>query len=1043
MAANYTDTEIVNAVAQIFRARITNTKTGGTLDTAKEYEQLLELASITFLLYPDSIFYIAQLVCNTLQTLVISEAALVEDMLVALEYMANPGTPVRDTTALSNAKTAILEFDPSSVFADRPEIQRFSRYVDLYATELAGNVVENGELVRCREEARNILRGDLDQLKSVHANMLSTLFALRDLLTTFVSLNIPSKVAVTSFSSIVSILDSMISSAKTASDADNVAASRQNMLLLQSSKSAVNTVSSFTNPGELKYRSPNNPIPPTMKHTGRVVGEGDPATILSGLGPWLLPVSAPLAIAVNGGPTQTVPVNTFNTSAIPGGVLEPFDISSDFHNIHVLVDPAQYKSVVKPGALEGTENTVFLEDAIPLKFKHLGAVVTISPPLSTTNKPPAPANDKDGDWYPRAIKGFPRLQSWSGSSWNSSTSELTLTGGTNVGPDNEDSVIGFFDAHIGCYVEHVASGTKFEILSISNPAAPQPNVIVIEARDLTPGSGAYRLYGQPIGTTETKFYVYPDYTQERGLDMEQIATIGPTTKTAKLVDALDQSVSNIIDGVTDEAIDIPTSVEIPVDSYTGYQLNWHVKIFPDRGNPKKLAIAPRSRVKPYAAIAYVHVAPVIRVVDPDLLPTDAVLLQKSAHNVLGLQAGRVMDKVYNTSDLLTAKDLVKMVGRYAQGVDAAVVENEILQGQDLSVLYGTRKVMSSTDWLAAGVTAGYVLEVVGGRAAGSYRIEGVTSTELTIRRTEVFDSGESELSYKIKSSQVRLSTAYTGVDSSIRVSGAPEFGFSTDLQYGRIYGFEAVDNKGNLVAFDRAAVGDLLRIAGDRAEYPITSVSKTLIEVSSGLASNLVGVGFEISGAAARSYSQAWQLLTTYTTSPNLLKIHHYDESLAELDAVLTSALIPGQNFASSRGRAQQYLADLLSILTDLRLRSSEYRTSVPTSSLPLRPVLVSYEAARVEAVDSILEAFLERKYDRAVDLLRSGNVSDFYSTNDETGSYAGNMMFQARAVNNDLPSSTSTKSDVEDSLHLATRSRTVKDSNVDFEETQQFDVED
>ena len=1039
MAANYTDTEIVNAVAQIFRARITNIKTGGTLDTAKEYAQLLELTSITFLLYPDSVFYVAQLVCNTLQNLVKNEAALVEDMLVALEYMANPGTPVRDTTALSNAKTAILEFDPSSVFADRPEIQRFSRYVDQYATDLADNVVDSGEMVRCREEARNILRGDLDQLKVVHANLLDATYALRDLLTTFVSLNIPSKVATTAFTSIVEILDTMMSSAKASSDTDNISASRQNMLLLMSSKSAVNTVSAFTNPGELKYRSPNNPIPSTMKYTGRVVGEGDPATALSGLGPWLLPVASPLSISVNGGSAQTVPVNSFNTSSIPGGVLEPFDITDECHNIHVVVDPKQYTSVVKPATVDGSElYTVVLVDAIPLKFKHLGTVVAISPPLSLSHKPPGPANDKDGDWFPRAIKGFPHLQTRTTPTWSSTTNELSFVGGSLIEEPNLVSP-GFYADHLGCYVEDFG-GTKFEILAVSTI-----NKIVIDPRGLTPNTGgAFKLYGQPVGTTETQFYVYPDYTQARGVDMEQIATIGPTTKTAQLSDVLDRSVADIVNEVPSAGIDIPTSVEIPAGSYDGYQLNWHVQVFSDRGNPKKLAIAPRSRVNPYAAISYVHVAPVIRVVDGNDLPTEAVIIQKSAHNVLGLQAGRVMDKVYNTSDLLTAKDLVKMIGRYTQGVDAAVVETEIMQGQDMSVLYGTRKVTSaSTNWLTAGITAGYVLEIVGGRAAGSYRIDGVTATELTVRRTDAFDSGESGLSYKIKTLQVRVSTSYTGTDSSILISGATEFGFTTDRQYGLLYAFEAVDNKGNLVTFDRALVGDLLRIAGDRTEYPITGVDGSKIEVESGLASNLSGVGFEIAGASARSYTSAWSLLSTYTTSPNLLKIHHYDTSLDELDAVLTSALIPGQNFASSRGRAQQYLADLLSILTDLRLRESEYGIAVPVSSLPLRPILSAYVAAKVEAVDSVLESFLERKYDRAVSLMQSGKVKEFYETTDETGSFAGNMMFQARAVNNDLPSSTTTKSDVEDGLHLATRSREVTDSNVDFEETAQYDVED
>ena len=159
MAADYTNAEILNELSRIFRAGIEPGREGGTANTQVEYQQLLDSASLTFLLQNDAIFYLARLARNNLNALVVQEIRIVEDILLALDHLGQIGQPVRDTTILSNANTALLSLDAAGSVKDRPEAARFSIQMDRFAALNRGNIVSSGvnELVRPKEEARGII----------------------------------------------------------------------------------------------------------------------------------------------------------------------------------------------------------------------------------------------------------------------------------------------------------------------------------------------------------------------------------------------------------------------------------------------------------------------------------------------------------------------------------------------------------------------------------------------------------------------------------------------------------------------------------------------------------------------------------------------------------------------------------------------------------------------------------------------------------------------------------------------------------------------
>ena len=279
--ANFSSAELQSEIAKIFRAAVTPVYEKGSLNTKDEYAQLLELASITFLLHPDSIFYVAKMAANLLNSSLIQEIALVEDILVGLEYLEQIGEAVTNTTTLSNAKTSILALDASTSVTGRPETARFDKQMAQFADYLRKNVISKStnDLSYPREAARNVIRADFDKLKVVHADLIAGVFSVRDLMDTFQKLDIPSRATKGALQSIRQRLDATILQIETMDEVSNVAASRQFFLRTMANKTAVQMISSFGDPSELKYRSPVHPIPPGISYYGYTDGGGTPVSI--------------------------------------------------------------------------------------------------------------------------------------------------------------------------------------------------------------------------------------------------------------------------------------------------------------------------------------------------------------------------------------------------------------------------------------------------------------------------------------------------------------------------------------------------------------------------------------------------------------------------------------------------------------------------------------------------------------------------------------------------------------------------------------------
>jgi len=165
--------------------------------------------------------------------------------------------------------------------------------------------------------------------------------------------------------------------------------------------------------------------------------------------------------------------------------------------------------------------------------------------------------------------------------------------------------------------------------------------------------------------------------------------------------------------------------------------------------------------------------------------------------------------------------------------------------------------------------------------------------------------------------------------------------------------------------------------------------------------------------------------------------MNKFDEGVEAIDNAVTTAVLPGQNFIASRNQAKRVVASLLSILSNQYLRGDEYTTNVTSVTTNLRAILLGYSAVAVSEVDDLLEALLDRKYDRAADLLRAGKFTQFFDTVDETASYSGMVLNTSRKVVRDLPSVSRTRYDFVNQRDLAVGARSLPDANEDFSDVE------
>lgn len=1012
--ADFTRQEQLNALSQILRGQLNPTKSGGTLDTDQEYAQLQEMTSISFLLFPKAIFHLGRRAANRLQQTVAAEVALIEDILVALDNLGQIGKPFTNTSLLSDANTALLGLDAAASVQGRPEAQRFNRIMDQIAGDVRKNVVSSSnQLVRPREESRNVIKADFERLKATHDKLLAITFALRDLVDVYNALDLPAKVASTAFANIRTVLATLEEDFETATEAENIAMSRTLLLSSLTNKVVVTLVDAFSDPSNVKYKSPNDPEPPNLKHTGQAA-LCTPAAMTTSEAPWTHPRLEDLQLAVDGGAPQTV--NLFLAN-ITGAQLTaenegPYEIAAGNEQIHVIVDPVATTYVA--GASVSVATVPVTLGAAPLRFKHLGAPVSLN-----TVTPGFPVLHVGTDFELRSITFLQVLQTFT-----------SIDGGNGVivlitPLAGAEGAVGLKAAHVGDYLTDLA-GVEYEITFVFSTIGCR---VDLRGGTFSPGVGTTLRGSSDLSSNLISFAPF----QTVAVRPAGTVTVGPTIKTATLSTGT-VSVDTLVSDIEAEVGVFSTLQTV------GTPLNLHVKAI---NLNNRLVLMPRNG----AFNPYLQMSDKFLVV-PDVVGP-AVSVLDTAHIPLGLPDGKSLQTRFDNNAVFTAEDFIALVSHYTTGIDAALLSEVITTGSALETDAATKTVRDTTqDFVTLGVTAGYLVAIGSGSSAGVYQVVTVTITELVVDRVTDFLASEAGLSYSILRERVTLSsqnvTNATSIEAQDGVDPVPvDLGLPPTIQYGTSVEFEAVTKQGTRLSFDLAEDDDVLKLPG-LSPVEILNVDGTTLELETPIPSNTVGVPFTVRSKMGEEYDALKADLVTFTTSRTLLKQNKFDESLDAIDAALTSAVLPGQNFASSRNNASRLLGDLMGLFTTEPLRFNEHGVTPTPASLNLTDILVEFTPPAVKQLDDLIRTFRERKYERSVDLLLAADLNNFYGTNSETASYGGAMMDAARNVVSDLPNPLSSQEDVEDDLNFATTMAEITDADSDFSDTDgEFEIDD
>jgi len=989
----FTNEDILNEVSKLLRSSLVPTKDGGVTDSQDVHAQLIDIAYITFLTNPNAIFYLVQLVTNHLLSLTKQEIGIIEDMLINLDYLERVGEDVGGTTYLSNASTALLDLDAASSVQDRPELERFFKNIDSFAEGLRRNVTAlTGDQANPREEARNLIVRNLESLKTVHDKIISYIPNLRDLISNYNSLDIPTGVSRTAMTNIRRELSQMEVDINGDSPENNRARSNTFLLKSLASKAIVSLISRFTDPSTLKYRGPLNPIPSGTLYRGEVTGEGTPPSVITSPGPWELPISDNLELKTSEtGSTQTVDLKAIIGATLNGRNKENFVVTTDRRELHVVVDRQSYTFPIQ--VAHTVSNRVSAN--YKLGFKHLGA-------LAMFTDPNLPAADR----YPRVVLLMYNQASAAlntSMSWDSSTNTMTIG----------DAI--FAQSHVGLtYTSTVVTTQYFEIVRVIDA-----NNVVLDPRNETPETGATNQIAvnglSGLGGNEI-LSVTPALSTPPTVGSDII--VGPTVKTGRL----DAGTVSAADAVADLMDPTKTSAD---PNHTYSSLYYHVESAELAADPGRVSISLRNKLTPFMQIS--RNFPKVNLTTPG----DLVLVDESAHSLLGFNEGESDSDV-----LLTPSELVNAVNGQVSGVTAIVVRENVSTGILATTVDTDEVTDTSADFEALGVDEGHQIEIVDGDAATVYRVESRVSPTVLSLRNITFGSSEAGLTYTIFTEKVKIELDYKGPGSYLEVVTAPaELGISTGVVRGTLPTFQAVDRLGNSVTFEDVLVGDLLKVTG-QDEVTITAVSGAELAVSPELPSNVTRAQFEISGNSSRKYNELSTDLGTYTSSRNLLPKNGFDESLDKLDAAIATAILPAQPFTSNLNQARTLTAELLSIMTDSPRRSDEYSTSVPTASLNLEDILSAYSAPLVQALESLLDDLVDRKYDRAANLLKTGDIVGFFETTSETASFGGAVIKAAKDAVGDLPSPPVYEFSVDLDTQLPVSYTEIPDADEEFDDT-------
>jgi hypothetical protein len=715
-------------------------------------------------------------------------------------------------------------------------------------------------------------------------------------------------------------------------------------------------------------------------------------------------------------------------------------------------------------------NTVRMQPPVKLGFKHLGCLMFLSlgevgeGSFGTANK-----GAGFGGWDVDGQDTLDDASEWSdlnGRRWDyifrprtiydlELLASVTLThiaGGLYSVATNaaEPHWVGFY---LRTGTNH-ATYERYEIISVESDGS----TLEVDLRGDSPSviSGSTQVFGQRGDRSQITFF--PDLLA----DTDKVADSavgdehGPATvpntagikvssavKTARIPSGQGGTITSVINALSNPSYGDYDSLN------NKYQhASYHCMFKDQNGFGEKITVQGRSRLLPEELQisdtffkTYMFLPPTgsgePREENPG--PVSMVIVKESGHEVFGFDIGQKADP--KADPFLSVEELDAVV---KDSVDSATTDVEIVEtdvfGGFLSTIPGTFDVQdSAADFTELGVGLGFLLEIQEGNNSGVYFVESSSGSFLSLARhpdksSTGFVGAEINIAYRIFTQQLRISSKNNGAGSSVEVTSAPtQLQLPSSIVYGIVPSIEAVNANGDNLSLSGLSPGDT------SGALVVDSVSSdgTKANIVGGVSSSTLNLRFSFDGKTESTLAKMISDLTTIKESKNLLARNGFDKNVDKIDAVLTSLVTPGQSFQSNLNQARVVIASLLGVLTNSPPLESYYTAQIPDLSPDIESSITPYDAPAVRALDALLDSLNEHGFDRALSLLLSGRLADFFSTTPTTSSFSGALLETMRTSAQDVQGSSLVASSVASEMNTGYVVSGVKDSDSDYSDTE------
>lgn len=947
---NYTEGEVSDAVGKLVQGSIRRPYgILGERKTLDAFDDTMDAAAGVFILQPAAPFYVVLLGSRRLNDDVTSVITSTVDLLNTIVSTGRRVKPLTNITSLGNARAALLALENATsqrdtAFADideAPAFQRFTKHTDRFLTDAASNIRSGEEIVQTPQAARKSIGSFVSDITELFQDVQRRVRLLVAGVDNYNSLNLPALLSQGVISKAREVLSDRIDQLETMTPSARLEILREVTLDVLTSKAVVRGFGSLTKSGTF---IPIDGIANTFTDADHL---GKAAVVLSNkLDPYAIVNGTDgLTFTIDGGDaTVTIPLPQSFLAKLDGTAREPYNIQAGVNdNLDIDVSGQGDVDVTFTPDATKTAGEVVSEFNAEVGSEDVVAESYLAPEKFIGQVDATNATPTTVDFEK------------SGSSWASLN---VLTG---------DGVIVYSGSMDQIYLLVTARSGNTITCTIQGPGTlvndTDVNITVGEA-------GRYVRFRIKDGAEIDALEASRSLRVDSDTDDSAASTIGllPGMEIASRRTRADE-IANAINSSSSTAVAGVTRVSASATFEGGDQTLGRT----EPGNPTLVTSSF------YSATA--------EVTTPG---TSAVFALQGAETA-GVDVGHILT--------VRSAPTTSQVGRYGvvtavsdAAVSVTMSNGTVLAAVGLTVEFG----------LDLNVPKDGVIRILApSPLAGDYRVtvDETNPTESTIDRPFplFYANGARPLTFQMQVGSMRVDFQSTSLttDSQLRVEGTAASLFFTNVPTEEI-------GSTRFVLFETdpkiLGAGDLLEIYTGQYETPEYSfpiigfeLGQQLIEVDGDVPNQFIELDFS-------------QSITTPFARVRKVQRNNYDALQAQLNLWLDLGV-----------NQPRYFSDLNRFINPLIVNENPTISAVNTAKLhvqslvqalqQLQVILLSYEVDTVPQVDSLIDSFLQRGSDRAVDTLLEARFTDFFGYNSEEVSYLGNALERLRDVSRlDLP---------------------------------------